>query len=1228
MGLFDDVLKPEVRKTPTQPRGGGLFIDVLEPEVQVTQPPQPTRLFQDVLQPQPSLFDDVIEAGKQTGRFATGLFKGLFWEWPKDIIEDVTTIGVSQPIFTITNLLKPETFKGLSPIEQLRQKKMGEGAALAISLRGEKPRDELSSTQKVQWWSNKINNTIREQEGALTAYAIGSIVLDLLPLAGLISVKPKPKIPKPKKPIAPPPTAADIAAAKARGAGRAFPRFKTGLPSFRKPTLPPEIFGPIEQAQIIRPAPKIIRPAPKLGVSQLSRLIDDALRQGKALTEVQTIINTAVGKIQPVISNVVRIKVPIAPFVGIAARPPEIPVTAQALQATKQIDNIIAEAKKGIKALPQEIINKQKEISQVEREVQVIERRGLRVVLQRGKVTPETAEILRARGVTVKPSQIISIKKPIIKPKVTKLEVKKAIRSIIGRAVEPTKIGIRKAGIRIPEITAQRVRQEMLSKKQVTLAQLRSKEFQSQINTQIKALRLRRKIVGLKQFKKEVLEPITAEKASNELIAKVNIRIKQLSQGFINKEGRRVKPVVGNGQLRKLKKAFLPLGRLSLATQKEASIFLDAINEIPKQVAATGLRFKVPTTRALVEPEKIARVREIETPGFLRFTEPFFALQMMGLREIIGVPLEEGVKQWQEKLKEIDLLLTRWANLAGIKKRGDEAAEQMFEIADTTPGGLFLTNIRPNKGQLQVKKEWSELARDLKVRLGIESSLDDTYITHLIDETGKLILDTIDKQMSSKNASDFPEEFAKVIDFVFPKEIFNRFNLPRKGFPFIKKDFIEATRAYLITVHKKLIFDPIIKQIRPWVLQLRPEVQAHVKDIINFSILEKPKKDISVGVIKQLDKVLKDRMTKVFGTKMIALDEEQAKVIKAINEELPTEFEVPRMSVTINSIQRFIAKVKLINYLALIAGSVKTLLVNLTQPLILGVAKLQSPVPTRLKIVLTAYATMIPKIFNREVWRELGALEVLQETQKLLELGTKQQKIVEKGMDFAFANMKWSEFVNRLVTSRMGALDKREAFKRGWITQEELNKLVDFRFKRQLIKLDKEFSDLINYRYGKAYTAPIWLSPIGRMSYHLNSFGLKYAQEVFRFIQEVKLGKIIRQYSKLLAKQALTESKITSEEKLKLEQLKNQREQMQFILQLKPQQRGNFIIWLMMGVLLGSLFGDVLRLTTKSVGFGINPIITVLSKILSGEIPAAGTEIIKQGLPFRRALDNLEDIFK
>lgn len=347
------------------------------------------------------------------------------------------------------------------------------------------------------------------------------------------------------------------------------------------------------------------------------------------------------------------------------------------------------------------------------------------------------------------------------------------------------------------------------------------------------------------------------------------------------------------------------------------------------------------------------------------------------------------------------------------------------------------------------------------------------YVTHLINDTVRFMVES---------SRGIPEDMAKAMRFSLPGEIFHPFLLQRNANLPVVEDIFAAMRAYVRVTEKMLAFNPVLPVVRQNIDALAPNAQNYADWWVRTT-LGQP------GVISNLIDTTAARMSGILGYKRVRLPGEVAKTLQlpvarksALQEELLDDLEavdvlVPRLY---NLFRRGISRratsaIKRLNYYSFIGLNIKVGLVNLTQP-ITTAAKLRAWPHQMMGDMMAGYGRVMLDVWRPSRWRYWKDKGVLSEMEKLMD----EELAAGRGLlgDLTLFNMKLTEFINRVSST---VAKTRELAR------------VERIYGEEALRLGKEFSDFVNFRYGTPFTPRLFspqgpLGPIGHLLYSYQTF--------------------------------------------------------------------------------------------------------------------------------------------
>ena len=671
--------------------------------------------------------------------------------------------------------------------------------------------------------------------------------------------------------------------------------------------------------------------------------------------------------------------------------------------------------------------------------------------------------------------------------------------------------------------------------------------------------------VNFKRFTKNYFEKPFEQLSVYEL----ELVNKYMGELQVNRQGMIVSPTMGIGKYSPLEEKY------KLGLFKYISQFYEYLRRFDFQKIIRTVEKLIELGKGGTKTTK--EIIELAKQSLPMIGNDLRIFDQVGLYYEIGRPLEKAgfdLRKWEAKF---DKVIQRWVRVANETKEGREI---MFMASNGPFTQEIQGSLTPN--QIAVVREWFKWRDFFKKEFGIETGIAH-YIHHIIEETVRIWI---------KQGNPFPEELLAIIEYVIPNQIYADFMEKRTGFPFIKKDFIAATAAYFKMAAKKLSYDKVLEDIKPKLSTLakrNPKLARYVKDFIQINILGRQTEQAQ-NLANSLDSI-----AKFFGEKTIQIPQ----VIQDIDAELPIELKIRRLTVTPSGINRFISNVKTLNYISVLGLNVRSGLLNLTQSLY-ALARSRLPLHERAYQFTKSWLTALVKVWSPRQWADARQQGILEEMMRMAEVDNRMKANMQKVTGFAMITMKISEFLNRVSSSKFGGVEKRLLVKRGQLSVFELAKIINSnpKFLEESKYLDKEATDTINFLYGMDYTPTMFISPIGRIFYHLNSFNLKLIDLAVTFAYEVKLGNTIKKFNETVG------------------QDKNGEDYIKFINGLPPQTRANFIMFLMIIAGVGLVFN-------QTAGLTINPLAKIFIMLAGGNVMGAYNEIWKTFMPFRSAVKRI-----
>lgn len=382
-----------------------------------------------------------------------------------------------------------------------------------------------------------------------------------------------------------------------------------------------------------------------------------------------------------------------------------------------------------------------------------------------------------------------------------------------------------------------------------------------------------------------------------------------------------------------------------------------------------------------------------------------------------------------------------------------------------------------------------------RVELGLEPiNRRKHYVTHLVNDTVRFMLES---------QRGIPEDLAKAMRFSLPGEIFHPFLLERKANLPVIEDVFAALRAYVRVTEKMLAFNPVLPVVRQNIEALPPNGQQYADWWVR-NVLGQP------GYLSNLIDNTAQRLSGILGYKRVRLPGEVAKALQlpvqrrsSLQAELEDDLEavdvlVPRLY---NLFRRGVGRrgvtwVKRLNYYSFIGLNIKVGLVNMTQP-ITTLARLRGWPHQVLTDMAAGYGRVLLDIFRPSRWRYWKDRGVLSEMEKLMD----EELAAGQGLlgDVLMLNMKITEFVNRVATATAKA--------------RELGR-VERIYGDEALRLGREFSDFVNFRYGtpftpKAFAAGGTLGPFGNLFYSYQTFAANQMYVMAQMSEKLRIRHLL-----------------------------------------------------------------------------------------------------------------------
>lgn len=631
-----------------------------------------------------------------------------------------------------------------------------------------------------------------------------------------------------------------------------------------------------------------------------------------------------------------------------------------------------------------------------------------------------------------------------------------------------------------------------------------------------------RKAFGEEEFKFELSpqenEVVRRVSAGEKLDASLSEAVKSLERrGLISETqpetpaSKRQKIIAGKiarakglseSQQKRLKKRLTGKSSMNQMTTEEAQKYIEALRGVVKPFGGKPV---IPTGKKLITEEfgepppehvfqdlfgKFYKPGRERLPGILgKKVGGDLVRAYDAMKEFVGVGIRE-IRGWRDLLG-ISRLKTTFT-VSG-RKASNEQSRRLFDAVDE--GKIEgLKDPREREVALRFKKMANEIADAVdsaRAKLGLESmDRKKNYITNLITETARVMVE---------ERSDSREPLYAILRSQIPKQVFDKLLLERKGNLPIQRDFWKAARV-MLQVHSKYIFysQPIAQAnayLKLWSGRMPQRAVDYVNDQIQRVFLNRPHKLESW--LRAVDAAITKTASKnIPGWNKTETIEYSNGIKEIIN--------IPKYNLRI--FQRAVPLIRGVNYMATLGLSIPFFMLNLTQPFIYAPPKLRGGFVNAYSSFFKGYGRMLLDLFRPsrwEYWRQRG---VLNEVDSLI-----QEEFGSRGIlsDTLLVVGKVSEFMNRVATtaafeenviklSKQGKLDK--------LMPEIQKRLDEAGFKEETQELAKQFSDIVNYRYGPLDTPPAFLNPIGQLYYQYNSFAIK----TFNLLNETRVNANLR----------------------------------------------------------------------------------------------------------------------
>ena len=651
------------------------------------------------------------------------------------------------------------------------------------------------------------------------------------------------------------------------------------------------------------------------------------------------------------------------------------------------------------------------------------------------------------------------------------------------------------------------------------------------------------------------------------------------------------------GPLSYFMEPYNAMQRLDLKAIQQAVRELVAIGKQTGQLPGQALR-RLPLERPEVNiPERLKGILNPSTAEDIQKAvenvqgNDLRIFDRWGMYAKIGKPLE-GAREEMENLLEEPML--KYLDLAKKIGKSNEASGRMFDAANGDVG-TTLTAV-----EQEAVDFWAERAKFWKEKLQIRSTIPN-YIRHQLDNVFYQL---------QQSGYPLPQELEAILEASMPKQLMVPFLKERKGFPFFKRDFWTAVLSYERMAARKFAYDKVLPSVKAQIEAIPSQLERRtLRNFMDRAILGRPSEQ-EIRLTEGLSAVTNF----LLGPKTIHVPPEMLEVAKKFGHSLPETAKVPRV-VTPQDIFKWISGMKMVSYLGTIAGNISTGVINLTQmPTLAALTSRQNLVPLVGEIVRNWVGAM--RVFFPKNWKRLAQLRIVQDMDHYLEV----RRTVKPGktdamsemLSIAFVNMTITERINRMASGRFGARELVNLAKSGQLNLSELDRLVslDPEAAREVDLMDKMTADLHNYLYGPEYTPPMFLTPIGRLFWHLNSFSIKYLNRLASEMQQAGLAKDVRELNQFLK----------DEDKIK------------FINGLPLKRRRNLLYWVLLASGMGMALygpGGIFELTTKGLAFEMQTtmvnILIGVSDLMKGR-PETLIKALKSFVPFQGAMKTYRKI--
>ena len=240
----------------------------------------------------------------------------------------------------------------------------------------------------------------------------------------------------------------------------------------------------------------------------------------------------------------------------------------------------------------------------------------------------------------------------------------------------------------------------------------------------------------------------------------------------------------------------------------------------------------------------------------------------------------------------------------------------------------------------------------------------------------------------------------------------------------------------------------------------------------------------------------------------------------------PVTLEIPRVSLSDKSLNDFVRSSKTLNYAAMIGYNLRTILLNVTQPITNGMAQLPERAIAATFDTLLGYtkagATLVKGLFTEDAlkyYRELGVLHDMEEIFTPVSI-TKtgdyksalyaSQWLWHKAISGSFLGMRAAEMINRITVFEAHQAAIQRTAKR--LSPQSIQ---DPEFQAALVRASTYAASIANFLYGKGFRSPLQegyiplpknlsfnIGPLGDVIMQFNTFGIKHMQTIALLLRQ------------------------------------------------------------------------------------------------------------------------------